>query len=243
MENWIPVHRRLADLCLQAERFQAERLTDARWKEWSGDAKSLLRLALGREHLARRAFRKLCDKIDAIEASELSGTAQSEERKRRLPKLVALLEEVQREGRGSQVFVAHGRDLARADATALCLHDAGLEPIVLYKQPDKGRAVIEKFEQYAKTSFAVVLLTADDLGALKADAEAGELQPRARENAILELGFFAGRLGRENVCVIADEGVEPPSDFKGVLILRFDAAGEWKHALLKRLREAGFAAK
>jgi predicted nucleotide-binding protein len=46
----------------------------------------------------------------------------------------------------------------------------------------------------------VVLLTPDDVGALNDGKQ--EIKPRARQNVIFELGFFIGKLGRQNVCAL-----------------------------------------
>jgi hypothetical protein len=65
----------------------------------------------------------------------------------------------------------------------------------------------------------------------------GKLKPRARQNVILELGFFIGRLGRQHVCVLADPNVEAPSDLIGIVTV--STADNWKTALEKELRAAG----
>ena len=57
-------------------------------------------------------------------------------------------------------------------------------------------------------------LTGDDVGALAADPH--PLRPRARQNVIFELGVAVGRLGRERVCPLYEEGVELPSDIHSV---------------------------
>ena len=62
--------------------------------------------------------------------------------------------------------------------------------------------------------------------------------PCARENVILELGFFLGRLGRQRVCALYKEGVSIPSDYNGVLFVKVDPDGHWKFALAKELKEA-----
>ena len=41
-----------------------------------------------------------------------------------------------------------------------------LEPIILHEQANAGRTIIEKFEDHADVTFAVVLLTPDDEGGL-----------------------------------------------------------------------------
>ena len=102
----------------------------------------------------------------------------------------------------------------------------------------------------SKAKFAVVLLSSDDYGASRRqyDAEGVRdraLQFRARQNVVLELGFFYGRLGWENVFVVfeaPDEvfpNFERPSDLDGVI---FDAMSDpaWKSNLQTRLAKAGF---
>ena len=64
----------------------------------------------------------------------------------------------------NEVFVVHGTDEGAKDAVARFLTKLGLEPVVLHEQPNQGRTIIEKFEQYAQVAFAVVLLTPDDIG-------------------------------------------------------------------------------
>jgi predicted nucleotide-binding protein len=83
----------------------------------------------------------------------------------------------------------------------------------------------------------VVLLTGDDEGRQRGAEQ--ELQPRARQNVILELGFFVGALGRQRVVLLYEDGVELPSDISGVLYLPLDAAGAWKTRLGREMLEAG----
>jgi len=64
--------------------------------------------------------------------------------------------------------------------------------------------------------FAVVVPTPDDVEGSSTDA----LKPRARQNVVLELGFFWGKLRRSDVCVLYKEGVELPSDLGGLVYVR-----------------------
>ncbi|MBW8832095.1 MAG: nucleotide-binding protein [Burkholderiales bacterium] len=117
------------------------------------------------------------------------------------------------------------------------LEKLGLQPIILHEQANSGRTVIEKFELYSNDiAFAVVLLTPDDYdeSITKPDAS----RPRARQNVILELGYFMGRLGRTHVCALHKGGVELPSDYQGVLYIEIDSTGAWKAKLAQEFVQA-----
>lgn len=85
-------------------------------------------------------------------------------------------------------------------------------------------------------SFAVVILTPDDVGRAKS---VRALEPRARQNVLLELGYFMGKLGRSKVCALKKGAVEIPSDFAGVVWEEMDANGGWKTKLARELQAAG----
>lgn len=136
------------------------------------------------------------------------------------------------------IFVVHGRDVAVLHtATRTVERSTGRDVIVLHEQPNVGAAaIIEKFEKHAQAaSFAVVLLTGDDEGGLLG----GPTQARARQNVVLELGYFFGKLGRDRVSVLLEDGVEPPSDIHGLVYIPLDPAGAWKYKLAKDLEAAG----
>ena len=126
-------------------------------------------------------------------------------------------------------------------AVARILEKIGLEPIILHEKPNTGRTIIEKFTDYSNVGFAVVLLTPDDKGyAISAGIESAK--HRARQNVIMELGYFLGKLGRESVMVIhtEEENFEIPSDYSGVLFVPFDSKGRWQFDLIKELRACGY---
>ena len=138
----------------------------------------------------------------------------------------------------NEVFVVHGRDDGAKDAVARFLEKLGLQPMILHEQPNKGRTIIEKFEQYAQVGFAVVLLTPDDKCSSR--AEEGKNSFRARQNVIFELGYFIGRLGRSRTCALFKGDIEIPSDYDGVLYVKMDENGAWQMKLVSELKEAGF---
>ena len=94
------------------------------------------------------------------------------------------------------VFIVHGHDHETRDDVSKFVSNWGLTPTILDKQPNKGRTIIEKFEDCAdEASFAIVLLTPDDVGASVNDK--AHLKYRARQNVIYEWGYFSGSIGRE----------------------------------------------
>ena len=60
---------------------------------------------------------------------------------------------------------------------------------------------------------------------------------RARQNVVLETGYFMGKLGRENVVLLADKGIEMPSDLSGVV---YTDTTSWQFDLLKELSAIGY---
>lgn len=131
----------------------------------------------------------------------------------------------------SRIFVVHGHDEGPKEATARFLGQLGFEPVVLHEQPNRGRTIIQKFQdEAADVGFAVVLLTPDDA--------MPNGQMRARQNVIIELGFFLGRLGHDRVAATVKDQVETPSDFDGVVYIPY--GGDWKRQIATELQAAGY---
>lgn len=130
-----------------------------------------------------------------------------------------------------RIFIVHGHDNEPKEAVARFLGQLGYEPVILHEQPNRGRTIIQKFrEEASDVGFAVVLMTPDD------EMPSGEF--RARQNVVLELGFFLGQLGPDRVAPIFKGEVETPSDFDGVVYTPYDAG--WKTALARELQAAGY---
>lgn len=135
------------------------------------------------------------------------------------------------------VFVVHGHDDAAKLEVARFLEQLDLQPIILHEQPNKGRTIIEKLEGHSNVGYAVVILSPDDFGGKASDPDTAS--PRARQNVILELGFFCGVLGRANILALRKGDLEIPSDFDGVIYENLDVGGGWKMRLALELKEAG----
>lgn len=136
-----------------------------------------------------------------------------------------------------RIFVVHGRDLPAVREVQVAVYEmTGVVPESLADKPGQGDTIIEKFERIANAaSFAIVLLTPDDEGRL---AGASDLNPRARQNVVLELGYFFGKLGRKQVAVL-DGGVEHPSDVAGLSYIAYPG-DNWKYQLQSELAAAGW---
>jgi predicted nucleotide-binding protein len=137
-----------------------------------------------------------------------------------------------------KIFLVHGHQHGARETVARFLEKLDLEPVILDEEPNRGRTIIEKFLDHSDTAFAIVLVMGDDIGGVKG-SDPGTFQRRARQNVILELGYFIGKLGRERVCALYDPEVEMPSDFGGVGYVKFDRDGNWRVLVAKELNAAG----
>ncbi len=136
----------------------------------------------------------------------------------------------------NKVFVVHGHDEGARESVARFLEKMDFQAIILHEQANQGRTVIEKVEAHGDVGFAVVLLTPDDEGCAKGKPP----EPRARQNVLLELGYFIGRLGRNRVCALKRGELEIPSDFAGMVWVQMDSSSGWKFALANELKAAGY---
>lgn len=134
----------------------------------------------------------------------------------------------------TRIFVVHGHDEGLKYAVARLIEKQGLVPIILHEQPNLGATIIEKFEKNSEVGAAICLLTADDIGRAE---DASFDQARARQNVVFEAGFFMGCLGRKRVILLAERGVELPSDLKGVV---YTDTSSWQLDVLRELRAMGF---
>lgn len=137
------------------------------------------------------------------------------------------------------VFIVHGHNGEAKESVARFVEKLGLEAIILHERPNKGRTIITKFQEESQgVGFAVVLMTPDDEGRA---INAPNMNPRARQNVVLELGFFIGKLGPERVAAVVKGSIERPSDFDGVVYISLDEA-DWRTKLASEFKAAGLEA-
>jgi predicted nucleotide-binding protein len=139
----------------------------------------------------------------------------------------------------NSVFLVHGHDEGAKHSVARFLEQLGITPVILQEQINRGMTVIEKFEDLAgRAGFAVVLMTPDDMG--HAVGKEQEKCYRPRQNVILELGYFVGRIGRSKTLVLTKGQVEMPSDVLGLVYESMDRNEGWKMRLARELKASGF---
>ena len=139
------------------------------------------------------------------------------------------------------VFIAHGQDEEAKMIVTKFVENLGLKVAVLDEQSRNGLTVIENLDKYANdTGFAIALLTPDDVGALKDEADQ-QLNPRAHQNVIFELGYFIGKLNPNRVCLLYKKGVELPSGIRDVAYVPMDRRGAWKLELAQEIASVGIA--
>jgi predicted nucleotide-binding protein len=119
----------------------------------------------------------------------------------------------------NKIFVVHGwDDKSRLELCNILKEDFKLQPVVLQEKPNNTiETIIAKFERLAsECAAAIVMFTPDD--------KVGDHQ-RARQNVILELGYFLGKFQNpeERKIIILKKGeIEIPSDISGVLYLEYN---------------------
>ena len=189
----------------------------------------------GRSSLYREAYINGLKKAEAILQSMIGEIEDywSDDDQAQNP---APVPQIQKQTNASQVFIIHGRDTGTLALIARFLESLDLRPVILQEQPDRGRTIIEKFEDYAQVDFAIALFTPDDFGGLKGD----DPQSRARQNVVFEFGYFIGKYGRERVRALVKGDLKIPSDYSGVLNIRIDDSDSWKTHLVGELKSAGF---
>jgi predicted nucleotide-binding protein len=89
-----------------------------------------------------------------------------------------------------------------------------------------GSITIDKLlETIEKADFAVLIISKDDVTESR-----GKKAQSPRDNVLLELGLFMGRLGRERTFLVHEEDAKIPSDLLGLTRISFSDNRSFRHA-------------
>lgn len=147
--------------------------------------------------------------------------------------------------RSNRVFIVHGHDDKAKQELEIFLTELGLEPIVLHRQADEGKTIIEKFEKHSDVGYAFIMMTPDEMAYLASESELPEserrIEFRARPNVIFEFGYFVGKLSRSRVCCLYTGSVTLPSDLGGMVYKQYTSSVEESgYSIIKELKAAGY---
>ncbi|HSB69696.1 MAG TPA: TIR domain-containing protein [Candidatus Methylomirabilis sp.] len=126
--------------------------------------------------------------------------------------------------RALPLMIVHGHDeTARKDLENFLLtRFPHVSPVLMIDDQDGAMTLPEKFERLANgVSGALVLLTPDDSAVTKRTGAGGV---RARQNVVLEIGWFWAKKGRNKVLLLARGDLEVPTDLSGAEVHRFSKA-------------------
>lgn len=145
----------------------------------------------------------------------------------------------------NDIFIVHGHDEKAVNEIKDILIKFGLRPRFLRDFGSGSESLLSKLEKAKKCSYAIVILTPDDVGCkaniinklenyfkqivfkgirtLRVEAIMDEifntLKARARQNVIFELGFFKSAFGDKKVSILLKKDKEKdwdyPSDIRG----------------------------
>jgi hypothetical protein len=160
---------------------------------------------------------------------------------KKIEELILIKEEFATASKTFDVFIIHGHNKeATFELEKILKEKFHLNPVILVYEPGKGRTLIEKFEQEgAHCSFAFAIMTPDDLVKVE-----GGFYTQARPNVIFELGWFYGKIGRNQTCILLKEGTEIHSDLDGISRIVFrDSITDKYLEIESELKSAGLIKK
>lgn len=113
-----------------------------------------------------------------------------------------------------RVFISHGSSNDWREVQDYIEKDLQIQTLELAQEPNRGRTILQKLDDESnRCSYAVIIMTGDD--------DVGHERPRARENVMHEIGYFQGKYGLKNICLLYEEGTNIPSNIHGLVYIPF----------------------
>src|SRR5579862_5318209 len=127
------------------------------------------------------------------------------------------------------VFIAHVGDVALARTVGRFLEASRMSPVIVADQPGEGEIGFGQLDGYPDARFASVLTANEGPGS------DGGARRKPNPDAMMWLGYFAGRLGRRRVCGLLEPGLEQPGRALGIRSYPYDEGGGWKALVAKAI--------
>ena len=141
--------------------------------------------------------------------------------------------------RSSHIFLISGKDSEMKLDVLQKLELLDLDPIILDEKKDEELKIIERINEYCNVSFAIILLSPDEITYPKEETPI-ETKYSPNQKVIFELGYFIGRLGKQNVVAIfkKNKSFQIPKDFVGIQLIEYKM--DWYYELIKVLKDCNF---
>lgn len=141
--------------------------------------------------------------------------------------------------RSNQIFLINGNGHEMKLDIVQKLKTLDLDPIILDEKTDIELKIIEKINDYCNVSFALIILSPDELVYLEKETpETAKYYPKQR--VIFELGYFMGRLGKQNVVAIfrKNKNFHFPNEYTGIQLIEYKPG--WYYELARILKDCNF---
>jgi len=123
------------------------------------------------------------------------------------------LEKPAEETKPERIFVSHGTSNDWREVQDYIERDLHIQTLELAQEANRGRTILQKLDEESnRCSYAVIVMTGDDIG---------QDRPRARENVMHEIGYFQGKYGLKNICLLYEDGTNIPSNIHGLVYIPF----------------------
>lgn len=140
---------------------------------------------------------------------------------------------------GTRVFYVPGLNDAMNVQIYRFLTDHHLQLVVGDDPQQTRRSIAEQFNEFTNIQFAIVVLSGDNFMYSKLQTPThAHLVPG--QNVVFELGYLVGKLGRDRVIALYEEGdqIKRPTGFFDVFYIPYAQEGVWHHELRARLQAA-----
>ena len=142
------------------------------------------------------------------------------------------------EVRSNKIFLVYGQDDEMKNDVTQTLRKLDLEPVILNQTSDNKQTLIEQISECTYISFAVVLVSPEELACSK-QGVINEARYVVNQDVIFALGYLLGKLGTQNVAVVyrGKQNFQIPDNYN---IQWIEYKTGWYLKLIKELEVCNF---